>query len=232
MRKAVFVLTTIAIAASLTAGLMNCGGTGGDGSGTGAQFINTSCNPDSDCLSVTVTSPQTQGQSSLVRARLLDASGAPIADVLICFELEGGATFEETDGDCALTDDGGNVSVRMTPTNPGSLRFTVTAPGGLENVSTIIVRPAPTPAATATPTATPTPDPNACTTDADCTDTGQFCNNPDDECGLSPVGQCDFPRPNGDCCVRDSQCTSGFCDPNPPQTCQSGPATPTPTPAP
>ncbi|MGH7855860.1 MAG: hypothetical protein ACREQY_00910, partial [Candidatus Binatia bacterium] len=213
MKKTIAALIPLAIVGVITAGFVNCGSTGGSGSGTGDQFVNTSCNPDDNCLELSAPGRLVVGESGTFRARLVDGSGNPISGVQLCFEVENDAgDIVDPPGGCGTTDANGIVSGTVRAGVEGSHLLIASAPSGfgLTVRRRIIFTAA-----------------ELCTSEADC-QANQFCAEGGGECEL-PDGACVADRANGQCCENDNQCISRSC---PGGTCESEEVEPTPVPTP
>ena len=140
MRKTIVALLSLSAVGALAIAFVSCGGTNG-GLGdvaTGNQFVSTSCSPDTDCLSLSVSPSSLPADGSSVagfRARLVDGSGAPLPGIQICFSMEvsGVATIIEPNGGCGLTDSNGAVSGQLRAgTSTGSYQLIANAPPSFE----------------------------------------------------------------------------------------------------
>src|ERR1051326_5013133 len=137
MRKtSVVFCTAVALGLAMIALYSSCGSTDSDVSPTEAlgQFFNQSCSGGT-CLTLTAPNavPADGVTVSGFRARLVDASGSPIAGQQLCFAFEnpGVGVITEPTNACGLTDGNGGLSGQFrSGNNTGSFQLVANAPGG------------------------------------------------------------------------------------------------------
>jgi hypothetical protein len=140
MRKTRVVLLSSVAAIAMGLGMIalysSCGSTDSDTNPAAAlgQFYNQSCS-GGNCLTLTAPNSVPADGTSIsgFRARLVDASGAPIANQEICFAFEnpGVAVITEPTNACGLTDGNGGVSGQFrSGITTGSFQLVANAPAG------------------------------------------------------------------------------------------------------
>lgn len=148
MKRTIVALFSLAAVGAFTLGFLSCGSTGGHDSGnivTGLQFVDAACNPNSNCLSLTVSPRSIAANDTDIagfKASLRDPSGGPLAGIQLCFSMTVAdvATILEPNGGCDLTDANGLVSGKLRAGHrTGSYALEVQAPQnfGLETRETI-----------------------------------------------------------------------------------------------
>ena len=145
MKRTLFGAVSVLGLGAFAAGLVHCGGTGGGlgAGGSGAQAVNTSCNPDSSCLTLSIqdrTLAADNADQTTFQATLRDGSGNFVEGVSVCFRMEdpGMATIFEPADACGLTNAGGVVSGSLRAQQRSGSSFLIATATGLESREKIV----------------------------------------------------------------------------------------------
>jgi hypothetical protein len=207
MKKIKVVLASVLSVGAVALAVYSCGSTGGAAAEV-ISFVNSTCSPDTSCLTLTAPNTVAVGDTDSFRARLVDGSGVPVSGVDVCFEVEDNAAtiVEPVDG-CGLTDANGNVSGQLQPVITGSYQLIARAVGLTVRKSMKFT--------SGTPPAPPGSVGSNCVDDADC-NSALFCSFGSQICPQYGSGICNEKRTSGSsadsCCTADSQCISGDCN--------------------